>query len=225
MRHIRRRIDESLRRLRTDRVELYLTHVHDPSTPIEESIGAFDDLVRAGKIRHYGMSNFSGAQIAQAVAAADRLGAVRPVNLQGGYNLLDRAAESDAFGTCAAHGIGFTAFSPLAGGWLTGKYRPGREVPANSRLALMPDWYGHLPKDAIFRVLDRFGDLAAERGVSPATLAVAWVVTDPAVTAAVIAPRTPEQLAAMCAALDLPLSARDRATITACARLDEQDAG
>jgi aryl-alcohol dehydrogenase-like predicted oxidoreductase len=227
-RHIRSRIDESLRRLRTDRIDLYLTHVHDPSTPIEESVGAFDDLIKAGKIHHYGMSNFSGAQLDQAVVAAARLGAATPVNLQGGYNLLDRAAEPDAFGTCASHGVGFTAFSPLAGGWLTGKYRPDQEAPADSRLALMPDWYGHLSKDAIFRILGRFGDLAAERGVTRATLALAWVVTDPAVTAAIIAPRTPEQLAAMCAALDVALSADERATITGIAAdawLDEDDAG
>ncbi|WP_248963642.1 aldo/keto reductase [Sphaerisporangium perillae] len=212
--HIRGQVDESLRRLRTDRVDLYLTHVHDPATPIEETIGAFDDLVRAGKIRHYGMSNFSGAQLEQAVAAADRLGTAGPVNLQGGYNLLDRTAEPDAFGVCDAHGVGFTAFSPLAGGWLTGKYRPGQEVPAGSRLALLPDWYGHLPKDAVFRILGRFLSAAAERDVAPATLALAWVVTDPSVTSAIMAPRTPEQLAAMCAAVDLPLPPEDRAAIT-----------
>ncbi|WP_424531961.1 aldo/keto reductase [Sphaerisporangium viridialbum] len=211
-RHIGQQIDVSLRRLRTDRVDLYLTHVFDPATPIEETVGAFDELVRAGKIRHYGMSNFSGARLDDAVAAV-RPGGAAPVNLQAGYNLLDRGPETSDFPACARHGIGFTAYSPLAGGWLTGKYRAGREVPAGSRLALMPDWYGHLPRDATFRIVARFEEAAAERGVTPATLAVGWVISDPAVAAAIIAPRTPEHLAAMRAALDVPLTAQDRAAI------------
>ncbi|WP_329080456.1 MULTISPECIES: aldo/keto reductase [unclassified Streptosporangium] len=117
-------------------------------------------------------------------------------------------------GTRAAHGIGFTAYSPLAGGPLTGKYRAGERAPAGSRLALLPGWCGHLPADALFRTLDRLREAAADRGSTLAALAPAWMVSDPAVTTTLIAPRTPEQLAAMCAVPDMSLSDGERAAIT-----------
>jgi aryl-alcohol dehydrogenase-like predicted oxidoreductase len=115
-RHIREQIEASLRRLGTDRIDLYLSHEPDLSVPIEETIAAFDELIRAGKVRHAGLSNYEGERLLGAVDAAVAGGLALPANLQNGYSLLDQRA-ADTFGVCAAHGIGFTAYSPLAGGW------------------------------------------------------------------------------------------------------------
>ncbi|TCO60536.1 aryl-alcohol dehydrogenase-like predicted oxidoreductase [Actinocrispum wychmicini] len=201
--HIRHQIDASLRRLNTDRVDLYLTHVFDPDTPIEETVGAFDSLIQAGKIRHYGMSNFTGSQLAQAGGT--------PVNLQNAYNLVDRS--DDGFDVCARRGIGFTAYSPLAGGLLTGKYRSG--VPAGTRRALRPDWYSTVPPETLAQVVDRLDVVAAARGTRIDTIALAWVLTDPGVAGAIIAPRTTDQLTTALAAVDTALSLDERAALTA----------
>ncbi|WP_113700514.1 aldo/keto reductase [Nonomuraea lactucae] len=209
-RHIRGQVETSLRRLRTDRIDLYLTHVHDPGTPVEESVAAFDRLAREGKIRYYGMSNFTGAQLSEAVAAADRLGAARPVNLQDDYNLINSTA---AFAACAAAGVGFTAYSPLAGGLLTGKYRTG--TPAGSRRALLPGWYTHHGDGHVQRVAARLQEVAAERGLPPATLALAWVLAEPAVVSALVAPRSQAQFAALLAAPEVPLTPDERARLIA----------
>lgn len=203
--HIREQIEESLRRLNTDRVDLYLTHIYDDDVPLEETVGAFDALVQAGKIRCYGMSNFTGDQIDRAVA----LGAA-PVNLQNAYNLVDR--DTSSLEACGRHGIGFTAYSPLAGGLLTGKYRDG--VPKGSRRALMPGWYASVRPETLAQVVDRLDALAAERGEKPEIIALAWVLTDPAVAGALIAPRSPEQLTSTLAAVDTDLSSTERAMIT-----------
>jgi len=209
-RHIRSQIEASLRRLRTDRVDLYLAHEPDPDTPIEETLGAFDELVRAGTVRHAGLSNYSGAQLSAAVAAADAGGLAPPVNLQSGYSLLDRSVAGDALEVCARLGIGFTAYSPLAGGWLTGKYRAGDGYPPGSRMTLRPEPYREWENDATYQRIAALAAAAADRGVPLATLSLAWVLTDPAVTAIVVGPRRPEQLAEPLEALDVPLAAGDR---------------
>ena len=149
--------------------------------PIEETLTAFDELIRAGKVRHAGLSNFSGAQVAEAgeVAAHARVPAV--VNLQSGYSLLDRTAAADAFDVCARLGIGFTAYSPLAGGWLSGKYRSGEAFPAGSRMTLRPEPYEGWLNPATFAGIQALGWAAAERGIPLTQLALAWVLTDPGV--------------------------------------------
>jgi aryl-alcohol dehydrogenase-like predicted oxidoreductase len=212
-RHIREQIEASLRRLGTDRVDLYLAHEPDPSVPISETIAAFDELVRAGKVRHAGLSNYDTRELMAAVDAATAGGLVPPANLQNGYSLLDRRA-ADTFGACAAQGIGFTAYSPLAGGWLTGKYRAGRPYPDGSRMTLRPDPYRDLEQPATFGALEGLQRAAAERGVSLATLGLAWVLTDPGVTALIVGPRRPEQLAAAIEALDVDLDQAERAALT-----------
>jgi len=212
-RHIRTQIDASLGRLRTDRIELYLAHGPDESTPIEETIAAFDELVRDGKIAHYGLSNLDRAELEAALAAAATLGVTGPVNLQSGYNLLDRTESADTFDVCARAGIGFTAYSPLAGGLLTGKYRAKQPPPPASRLALRPGAYQHLTTAATFVGLDRLAAAADRYGIPLPTLALAWVVTDPGVTALVVGPRTPAQLKTMCDALDVRLTDSDRAEL------------
>lgn len=212
-RHVREQIDASLRRLRTDRVDLYLAHEPDPATPIAETLGVFDELIRAGKVRHAGLSNYSGVE----VDAAVRIGTARhlavPANLQSGFSLLDRAVAADAFAVCGRHGVGFTAFSPLAGGWLTGKYRAGRGFPEGSRMTLRPEPYGQFTTDATYRLIDVLDATAAARGLSLPTMALAWVLTDPGVTAAIVGPRRPDQLGPMVAAVDVPMTPDERAAL------------
>jgi aryl-alcohol dehydrogenase-like predicted oxidoreductase len=211
--HIRQQIEASLRRLGTDRVDLYLAHAPDPSVPIEETLAAFDELIAAGKVRHAGLSNYRGAEVAEAVRAASERGLAPPVNLQSNYNLLEREVAGDAFAVCARHGIGFTAYGPLAGGWLSGKYRAGQPFPAGSRMTLRPDPYRHLLTDGTFKTIENLESTAQRRGLSLATLSLAWALTEPAVSAIVIGPRRPEQLAPALAALDVTLTPRERAEL------------
>ncbi|MEU4562163.1 aldo/keto reductase [Actinoplanes sp. NPDC023936] len=209
-RHIRAQIEASLRRLQTDYVDLYLTHVADPHTPIEETVTAFDELVHEGKIRYYGLSNVSGQLLADTVATATLAGVGGPVNMQGGYHLLDRGHEAGAIPASEHYGVGFTAFSPLAGGLLTGRYQPGAEPPAGSRGALLPDWHSTVDPVHFTRVLYRLRQAAARRDLAPATLALAWVLTAPKVRGAVIAPRTPHQLELVRAAVEVSLTDPER---------------
>jgi aryl-alcohol dehydrogenase-like predicted oxidoreductase len=138
---ILREIEGSLERLRTDRLDLYLTHEPDPETPIEETLRAFDELVRAGKIRAFGASNVDEAQLVEALETSDRLGLARYGWVQNEYSLLERGPEDGILSVCEREGLGFTPFSPLAGGWLTGKYRRGEAYPAGSRMTLRPEPY------------------------------------------------------------------------------------
>jgi aryl-alcohol dehydrogenase-like predicted oxidoreductase len=211
--HIRAQIDASLRRLQTDRVDLYLAHEPDPGIPIAESVATFDELIRAGKIRHYGLSNFSGSQLRAAVAVAATGGYAQPVNLQSSFSLLDRTAAADAFALCGRHGIAFTAFSPLAGGWLTGKYRAGAPYPAGSRMTLRPEPYASFTSGSTYRMIDELARRALARGLSLPTMALAWVLGDPGVTAAIVGPRTPGQMAAACAAIDVTMDPDEHAAL------------
>lgn len=181
---IRRQLESSLQRLGRDRVELYLCHDWDADVPIAETAGALDELVAAGKIGAYGLSNVSGAQL------GDALGAGAFAWVQNSYSLLDRAAEREVLPLCREHGIGFTPYSPLAGGWLTGKYRRAAAPPEGSRMTVRPEPYEHLRTDAVFAAL-----AALEQLGDPATLAFAWLLAQPDVTAVVAGPRRPEHLA------------------------------
>jgi aryl-alcohol dehydrogenase-like predicted oxidoreductase len=219
-RHIRQQVEASLRRLGTDRIDLYLAHEPDPTVPLEETLAAFDELVRGGKVAHVGLSNFDGSQVAEAAGIAAAGGLAPLTNLQNSYSLLDRAAADDVFAVCARHGIGFTAYSPLAGGWLTGKYRRPGEYPQGSRMTLRPDPYRHLERPATFAALAKLERAAADRGVDLATLALAWVLTDPGVSALIVGPRRPEQLEPALAALEVGLSEAERAELTELVRLE-----
>jgi aryl-alcohol dehydrogenase-like predicted oxidoreductase len=211
--HIRSQIDLSLRRLHTDRVDLYLAHEPDPDVPLAESVATFDELIRVGKIRHYGLSNFSGAQLRTAIAAATVGGQAAPVNLQSSFSLLDRAAAGDTFAICGRHGVAFTAFSPLAGGWLTGKYRAGSPYPSGSRMTLRPEPYASFTTGSTYRMIDELAGTALTRGLSLPTMALAWVINDPGVTAAIIGPRTPGQIVAACDAIDVTIDPREHAAL------------
>jgi aryl-alcohol dehydrogenase-like predicted oxidoreductase len=189
---VRRQLDSSLRRLGLERVDLFLTHAWDPDVPFVETAGALDELVADGKIGAYGVSNVDGTQLREAIAGGT------PQWVQNSYSLLDRDAERQVLPLCREHGLGFTPFSPLAGGWLTGKYRRGAPVPPGSRMTLRPEPYAHLQTDAVYDLIE---DLEA-RG-DPATLAYAWLLAQPDVTAVVVGPRRPEQLAPAVAALSV----------------------
>jgi aryl-alcohol dehydrogenase-like predicted oxidoreductase len=191
---VKRQLESSLRRLGVERVDLFLAHDWDPDVPIAETAGALDELVAAGMIGAYGLSNVDGPQLREALTAGS-FGWV-----QNSYSLLDREAEAEVLPLCAEHGLGFTPFSPLAGGWLTGKYRRGAAHPAGSRMTMRPEPYEHLRTAAVYDGLERLAALG-----DPAELAFAWLLADPRVTAIVVGPRRPEHLAPAIAALGRPV--------------------
>jgi aryl-alcohol dehydrogenase-like predicted oxidoreductase len=198
---ILRQIDGSLTRLGVEQVDMYLIHEPDPATPIEETLDALEELVRAGKVKAIGASN---VDLAWLELAGDRVQWV-----QNSHSLLDRELE-DVLVYCAHHGIGFSPFSPLAGGWLAGKYRRGEAPPPGSRMTMRPEPYLHLDSEAVYDGLDRFAAAAAERGVDMPTLAFAWLLTDPRIAAVVVGPRRPGHLDPAITALDVELSAAER---------------
>jgi len=174
---VKRQLESSLRRLGVERVDLYLTHAWDTDVPIAETAGALDELVAAGSIGAYGLSNVGGAELREALGA----GAFGWV--QNSYSLLDREVEQEVMPICKERGLGFTPFSPLAGGWLTGKYRRGEPPPAGSRMTLRPGPYEHLRDPAVFDQLEELERRAAEEGTTMAALAIAWLLANPLVRA------------------------------------------
>jgi aryl-alcohol dehydrogenase-like predicted oxidoreductase len=192
---VRRQLESSLSRLGVERVPMFLLHDWDPDVPIAETAGVLDELVAEGKVGAYGLSNVDGAQLREALAAGS-FGWV-----QNSYSLLDREAEDEVLPLCESHGLGFTPFSPLAGGWLTGKYRRGEPVPAGSRMTLRPGPYEHLRDDRVFDALEGLELLAAESGTTPAALSLAWLLADPRVTGVVVGPRRPSHLEPALAAI------------------------
>jgi 1-deoxyxylulose-5-phosphate synthase len=207
---ILRELDGSLSRLGVKRVDMYLTHEPDPETPIEETLRALDDLRRSGKVGAIGASNLDGEQLEEALETSSRHELARFDWVQNEYSLLRRGPERDVLPVCAREGLAFTPFSPLGGGWLTGRYRRGEPYPAGSRMTQRPDPYADLVSEETFRGLERFQAAAAGRGVEPAALAIAWVLSHPQVTAVVVGPRRPEQLEPALAALELRLPPHER---------------
>jgi aryl-alcohol dehydrogenase-like predicted oxidoreductase len=205
---IRRVVRESLKQLGVERIDLYMIHAIDPATPIADTLGTLDDLVRDGVIGAIGLSNVDGAYLAEAVSLT-RIAAV-----QNEYSLLARAPEREVLPLCAEHGIEFQCFSPLAGGWLTGKYRRDEPYPAGSRMTLRPDVYEGLVRDDVYERLARFEGLAAERGVEPASLAFAWLLAEPSVGAILVGPRRPAQLESVWAGDDARLDEATRAELS-----------
>ena len=201
---IRRQFESSLDRLGVDRVDLYLAHDHDPEVPLSETFAAFDDLQARGRIGAYGVSNFTGPQLEEALSAG------APAAVQNGYSLLERGDEADVLPLCATRGIAYLVYSPLGGGWLTGKYRRGAPYPAGSRMTQRPEPYARLTTDATFDALEALERLAAARGTSMAGTALAWLLADPRITQIVIGPGRPEHLEPVREALATPLSDDER---------------
>lgn len=205
-RHIRAAIEASLRRLQTDYIDLYQMHRYDPTTPLDETLETFDALVREGKIRYYGTSTFASWQMAEAQWRAHIQHRVGPVCEQAPYNLLDRRLENDRAGFLEQAGWGLIAWSPLAGGQLTGKYGQvtSDSLPEGSRVARNRMWRQRINPSAA-EVSQAFARLAHEYGHTPAQVAVAWVRQRPLVTAPIIGPRTLEQFQDLLPAADLML--------------------
>jgi aryl-alcohol dehydrogenase-like predicted oxidoreductase len=199
---VRRQIDTSLQRLGVERVDLYLAHAWDDDVPAAELAGVFDELVAAGKIGAYGLSNVEGPRLREALAAGSFAA------VQNSYSLLDREAEDEVLPLCAEHGIWFQVHSPLMGGWLTGKYRRGTPAPEGSRMTLRSGPYEHLRTDAVYDALE-----ALERRGDPTTLALAWLFGDERVSV-VVGPRRAEHLQPALAALANPLPQEEREALS-----------
>ena len=204
---IGRQLRMSLERLGVDHVELYLAHEFDPEVPLPESFGALDRARADGAIGAYGVSNFDAPQLAAALAVGE------PQAVQNSYSLLAREDERELLGLCAERQVAYLVFSPLAGGWLTGKYRRGEPFPAGSRMSQRPGPYRGLVTDRTFDALDRLQAMAAGHGMSVAGLALAWLLADERVTQVVIGPGRPEHLAPVGEALTHPLTAEERAAV------------
>ena len=202
--YVRRALEDSLRRLRTDRIDLYQLHEPDPATPIADTLEALDGLVREGKVRQIGCSNFSGAQLLEA-SAAMKEGAARFVSVQNELNLLDRADEQDALPVAEQLGLAYIPYFPLANGLLTGKYRPG-VVPEGSRLASSRR-AEQLLTDGTFARLEALDRFAVDRGHSILELAFGWLLAHPPVAPVIAGATTPEQVRANAAAAGWVLTA------------------
>jgi aryl-alcohol dehydrogenase-like predicted oxidoreductase len=200
--------EASLRRLQTDYIDLYQMHRPDPDTPIDETLQAFDSLVQAGKVRATGTSTFSPAQLAEARSCAEQLGVTAPGSEQPPYSALVRKAEVEVLPWCHQNDVGVLVWAPLNGGWLTGKYQLD-SLDTSARAAREPEHFDH--RDAAMRQTKRdlvsaLGDVAAGDGLTLIQLALGFVLANPAVTSALIGPRTPEQLESLLQAADVTLS-------------------
>ena len=197
-----RQVDTSLERLGVDRIDLYLTHEPDPDTPVEETFATFQALLDRGVIGGWGVSNVGIGDLLEWL----ELGT--PALVQNSYSLLERGDEAEVIPLCAERGIEYQAFSPLAGGWLSGKYRRNEEPPAGSRMTMRPEPYRHLANDRVYGGLDALSRAAAERGVSTGGLSLAWALATAG--SVVVGPRRPAHLEAVHEALGLSLTGADR---------------
>jgi aryl-alcohol dehydrogenase-like predicted oxidoreductase len=206
---ITRQIESSLDRLGIDDVDLYLAHAFDPNVQVEETVATFEGLIQLKLIKAYGVSNFDAQQLGA------MLGIGKPALVQNSYSLLDRSDDGGVAQLCAELGIAYTPYGPLAGGWLTGKYKRDQPVPEGSRMAMRPEPYKHLRRPETFTALERFAELATRRGVDSATLAIAWLFAQPWVTAVVVGPRRPKHLEPALQALEHPLSTAEAEEVAA----------
>jgi len=196
-RHIMDAVDASLGRLRTDYIDLYQLHQDDPDTPVDETLKALDDLVRSGKVRYIGCSNFLAYRLARALGRSDALGLARFDCVQPRYNLLFREFERDLLPLCLEEGVGVIPYNPLAGGMLSGKHGRDKPPAEGTRFTIPnagPMYQERYFHEREFDAVDAFQQLAKEAGLKPATLAIAWVMRQPAVTAPIIGASRAEQL-------------------------------
>lgn len=212
--HVLESCHASMRRLRTDYIDLYLLHTYDPLVPLEETLRALEDLVRQGKVRYIGCSNFMAWYLMKALGIADARGWTRFAAIQSLYALTNRDIEAELVPACIDQGVGIMVWGPLAGGFLTGKYRKGGEWPGGTRIASPRD---HLPfdEDRAYRTVDVLDQVAQEHGVTTAEVAIAWVLHQRGVSSVVFGARTREQLLINLRAADIQLNPGDLS------RLDE----
>lgn len=231
-RHINLQVDTSLKRLNTDRIDVYFIHRFDPDTPIDMQIRALDDLVRQGKILYPALSNWAAWQIAKALGVSACEGLARVEVLQPMYNLVKRQAEVEILPLAQAEQLGVIPYSPLGGGFLTGKYSSTQQ-PQEGRIVQNKMYAARYSEAGYMEIAEKFTAYAREKGYQPATLAVAWVMSHPGVTAPIIGARSVEQLEASLAALDVAMTPEWRAEISALSyepppahdRSEEQRAG
>lgn len=211
-RHLAAALDASLRRLRVDRIDLYQVHAFDAWTPVEETLRFLDDAVRTGKVHYVGLSNFTGWQLQRAVDLAELRSFAAPVTIQPQYSLLAREVEWEIVPAARANGLGLLPWSPLGGGWLTGKYRRDERPSGATRLGENPnrgvEAYDHRGRvERTWDVIDAVSEIATARGVSMAQVALAWLADRPAVSSVILGARTVEQLEDNLGAAGLHLSA------------------
>ena len=225
--HLTRALDASLRRLGRDAVDLYQVHAYDPLTPLEETLRTLDGFVRSGKIRYYGLSNFTGWQLTKTVYLARELNAAPPVTLQPQYSLLAREIEWEIVPAAMDAGLGLLPWSPLGGGWLSGKYRRDERPAGATRLGEDPDRgmeaYDRRSSDRTWRVIDAVQTVAEDRGASMAEVALAWVTGRPAVSSTILGARTTDQLQTNLRAAGLRLTPDETAVLDAASDPDPVD--
>ena len=216
-RHLTRALDASLHRLGVDVVDLYQVHAYDPYTPMEETLRTLDGFAAAGKIRYYGLSNFTGWQLTKAVLTARALGLREPVTLQPQYSLIVREVEWEVVPAALDVGLGLLPWSPLGGGWLSGKYRRDQRPTGGTRLGEDPgrgmEAYDRRGSDRTWRVIEAVDRVAGGRGVSMAEVALAWVNNRPAVVSTIIGARTTQQLETNLRAAGLELSPEEEGVL------------
>jgi aryl-alcohol dehydrogenase-like predicted oxidoreductase len=226
-RHLTRALDASLRRLGLDAVDLYQVHAFDPWTPLDETLRTLDGFVRAGKIRYYGLSNFTGWQLTKAVHLARAMNVAEPVTLQPQYSLIVREIEWEIVPAALDAGLGLLPWSPLGGGWLSGKYKRDERPSGATRLGDDPnrgmEAYDRRGTMRTWNVIDAVQRVAEARGVSMAEVALAWVTGRPAVTSTILGARTLEQLETNLRSAQLSLTAQERAALDAASDLRATD--
>ena len=214
--HLVRSVEASLRRLATDRIDLFYLHRFDDETSLEETFRAVDDLVRRGLVLHPALSNFAAWQVVKALGVCDRRDLAPPVCVQPMYNLVKRQVEVEILPMCRSEGLAVIPYGPTGGGLLTGKYGT-RERPGSGRLVENKQYQVRYAAPDYYEVAERFTQLARERGHHPAALAVAWVAAHPDVTSVLLGARNLEQLEPLLGALDIPMDGELRAAISALA--------
>ena len=210
---IRRQVETSLRRLGLERIPLYLPHAFDPDVPQEETLSVFDELVRSGVVGAVGASNFTAEQLAEALELSALEGLTRYEWVQNAFSLLEQGDRETVFPLCHEHGLGYTPYSPLAGGWLTGKYRRGEPPPPGSRMTVRPEGAEGYRTEATFDALEALERESTGHGASMAALALAWLLHTPEITAIVVGPSTVEQLAPVREALEITFDEDERARL------------
>ena len=226
-RHLTRALDASLERLDVDVVDLYQVHAFDPFTPLDETLRTLDGFIRAGKINYYGLSNFTGWQLTKAVHLAAALGVAAPVSLQPQYSLIVREIEWEIVPAVLDAGMGMLPWSPLGGGWLSGKYRRDQRPTGDTRLGDNPERgmeaYDRRSTERTWQVIDAVQEIAEARGVSMAEVALAWVTDRPGVTSTILGCRTMEQLETNLRAADLTLTEEETAALDRASDLHASD--
>lgn len=204
--HIMDAIEQSLRRLGTDYIDLYQVHRFDPSSPLEETLRALDDLVHSGKVRYIGASNYAAWQLCTALWTSDKYGLARYDCVQPRHNLISRAIEQELLPLCQAQGVGVIVYNPLAGGMLTGKHQRQAPPAAGTRFDINRMYQNRYWQDRVFDAVDRFRAIAAGTGHSMAQVALAWSLANPLVTSAILGASRVEQLDETLPAVDITLS-------------------